>query len=524
MHAAATALFAIVAFAGCRSNDSKQLLSHTQKASFALTSDPETFDPRIAQGLPAGNIMHMLFEGLTKVDSNGSVLAGAADQISVSPDMKTYTFVLKDSKWSNGDPVLAHDFSYSWRSQIKNQSAHSYLFSVIKGVGVSNDKPGITVVDEKTLQIELKEPTPYFLQLVATQAYFPVHRSWTEEHPDFTVDSQLACISNGPFQLHSYEPHGNITLRKNEQYWNNALVALQEVNFALSDDKQAFTTFKDRRLDWVGNPFTALSKEEIAILTEKKELESKPAFATAFVQINVTKDFFKDAAIRKAIALSIDTNKIVREAMSAGEIQASSFVPPGLGLAAPKEALRFDSALAKTEFASARNQQPGTELPTATLLYAKTARTDAIAAIIQSNLRDALGIELTLDGVESDEYLKKLVARDYSLALNSWMAEYYDPMSYLSLFSSATNGINTTGWSDKAYSALLYQSSAQMDQAKRFELLNQAQEILMQQMPIISLFHFSSTFGKSASLEGVFLSPLAIVELNTAFQKNITGG
>lgn len=508
---------------GCRSNDSKQLLSQEQKVVLPLTYDPQTFDPRKATGLETANLMHMLFEGLTKVDSTGKVLAGAAEQIEVSPDMKTYTFVLKESKWSNGESVLASDFAYSWRTQLENELAHSYLLTVIKGAHQKDTKLGISVIDNRTLKVELKKPTPYFLQLVATQAFFPVHEGWTEDHPDYMQDGKAACVGNGPFALASYTDGEKVVLNKNTQYWNSALVTLNEVHFTPVTDMQEYSAFNQKQLDWIGNPFSVLSNIAMKELTAATTLESKPSFATAYLQINVEAKGFKNQNMRKALSFCINREKAIQSAMDSDEIVAMNFVPDAFGLPSDQDNAqnsRYDTEAAKTAYKQALSEESIEEMTPIELVYMQSARTDMIAETIQKAIQETFSTDVKLLGLDPEAFLERLETRRYTLAINSWIAEYYDPMSYLSLFSSATNGINTTGWSSETYKGLLRESSMQMDQKRRFALLGKAQNILMKEAPIVPLFHFTFSYAKSKSLEGALLSPLGLVELNTAFKNN----
>jgi len=187
-----------------------------------LGADPETFDPALMTGRPEGTIANAIFEGLTRYDPQGKIAPGIAVRWEVSPDGKTYTFYLREAKWSDGTPVTAHDFKFTWLRVLdpKTGAKYAYQLYYIKGAKAYNsgegkaEEVGIKVIDDRTLQVELEAPAPQFLGLTAFETLFPVNRKGVEANPNFKAEGDLKIIGNGPFVLESYQPKQKIVLKK----------------------------------------------------------------------------------------------------------------------------------------------------------------------------------------------------------------------------------------------------------------------------------------------------------------------
>lgn len=483
----------------------------------------------MSQGITASNLLYMLFEGLVKTDKDGKMLPAIAEKIIVSPDMTTYTFILKDTNWSNGDPVRAQDFEYSWKSQLNPdmKAPHSYMLEPIKGAsqalrGAKTNQVGITAIDDKTLKVELEKPTPYFLQMCASPAYFPVNQKWTESHPDFKIDGQFACVSNGPFALISYVPQDSVQLRKNSKYWDSASVKLHRVVCTFVDDNQAFAKFTSGSLDWVGNPFSSLSTEQILQMQKTASLTSTPAASTQFIRVNVTKPPFSNTKMRRAFGYCIDLQGIINKAMDSDETVATSFVPKCLGLVEKPYFTPHDLELARKLYEEALAESGLTQqtLPPITLSYIGSDRSRLIVSVIKDSIKEAFNIDVILQEETVKSLSQKLLTKDYTLALSTWLADYLDPSSFLNVFATDNNGVNNTGWTNPTYTKLLQNASVEMDEGARFKTLSDAEDILMQDMPILPLFHLTFTYATSDDLQGDLLSPLGIMDITTAFRVN----
>jgi len=468
-------------------------------------------------GLAQDNLIYALFEGLTRVDSTGNVSTAMTESMQVSGDMKTYTFVLKDSQWSNGDPVRAQDFVLSITSQLDPamKAPRAYMLLPIKGakerlsgIAVSDDELGLQAIDDKTLKFELEKSTPYFLQLCATPAYFPVHKI-----------ANGKIITNGPFMIASKDAE-KIVLQKNPVYWGRLPIKLDEIEMRLSSDHNAFRDFEKKQLDWVGAPCMALSDRALQQLNHTSMLQSAPACGVEFIRINTKKSPFTSLRMRKAFMLAINAQKIIDQVMDQDEEAATTFVPKVLGLNNPQTKISYDKERAPEMFAEALREMNTTasELPKITLSFVEQRRTREIAQIIKENIQDALGIELVLQAKTDKEFFTDKASSTYMLTLESWFADYFDATSFLSIFEQTNSSLNTTGWHNNFYNELLEQASEEQDLQQRLELLSQAQEILLKELPVIPIFNFTFTSAKNPTLEGAYLTPMGILELDTAYK------
>lgn len=526
--ASTTAFFALSLVTGCKSNDKAKelILSETQEAKIGLSDTVTTLDPRKARGLSTSNIVQLLFEGLTRVDEKGAVLPGMAENIHISPDLRSYTFQIRPCSWSTGEPVRAADFEYSWKSQLKahmKAPAHYMLFA-IKGAKkayegkASLDEVGIKAVDDKTLVVTLENPTPYFLQLTATHPYFPVNQQWDEAHPGWDVDGQKACSSNGPFALDTWKEHEAISMQKNPQYWAQDSIRLTKVDFPIVDDFASTTLFEERALDWVGAPLSQITSDGVEIFKKENSLKQAPAAGIQFLRVNVEKGPLANATLRKAFSLAVDRQAIINDVMQGDQKPACSFVPPALGLTPKEYFAPQDLHMARTLFEEALSQMEMTRdsLPQISLTYISSEKTDKLAQALQQNWKDAFDIDVALDGRDTGNFYDAVFAKKYMLATGSWFADYFDPMSFLSVFQYKENGTNNTEWANAQFTRLLEESCLEINPQKRLTLLEQAHDILMDEMPIMPLFFYSFNFAKSGNLEGAHVSPVGLIQLNQA--------
>ncbi len=497
----------------------------SQEAHFALADNIASLDPRLAHGLAATNVSRMLFEGLTYIDEHGKIFPGIAVNIQISNDLKTYTFVLRDAKWSNGDPVKASDFEYSWKTSL-NPEVHSpmaHMLFAIRGAQmlfegkVGADEVGIHALDDKTLVVNLENPSPYFLQLTATAAYFPVHQKWAEEHPDFKDGNEMRCICNGPFRVEAFVPSQKLDLMRNIHYWGNAAVKLDKAHISFMDDAAALAAFQSGEIDWVGSPLSTLGKDGIAQLKQDDKLLTAPAAGTQFLRLNVEKAPFNNQKIRQALMLACDTQAIVANIMQGPQKPARALVPPAMGLQegpvaydTVRAALLFEEGL--LDMTITRN-----DLPSLTLSYIASDRMQKLAEAITQNWKSVLNIDIALESSQAPNFYDKLFAQNYDIAAGSWFADYFDPMSFLSIFYHKDNGINCTGWANLEYTNLLDQSNLEIDPTKRMAILQKAQDVLLADMPILPLFHFAFAYGKKSTFEHADLSPMGLVDVEDAY-------
>ncbi|MBS0634517.1 MAG: peptide ABC transporter substrate-binding protein [Verrucomicrobia bacterium] len=506
----------LLAITGCTFNAKNE--PKPQEVRLALQQKIATLDPRLAQDLTATNISRMLFEGLTFIDEHGKIFPGCASKIQISQDLKTYTFTLRDLVWSNGDKVTAADFEESWKSMLDPslKAPMAYMLFDIKGAKSyyegksSRDAIGILAVDDSTLIVTLEKSSSYFLQLTSTAAYLPVNQKWVQ-------DTNSALISNGPFKLATFVPGEKLEVVKNEKYWGNAAVKLTGATIGFMDDSASLDAFEKGSLDWVGSPFSTLSQAGQAALNPEKKLSFSPAAGTQFLRLKVTKAPFTSPKMRQALMCACNRQDMITTIMQGPQLPAGSLVPPAMGV---NQALAtYDLSKAQMLFEEALLDMGITrnDLPGITFTYITSDRMQKLAEYLAHCWKAAFGIDVTLEGTAENTFYEKILTQNYQIAAGAWFADYYDPMSFLSVFETKDNGLNCTGWENATYTQLLADSNLEIDPTKRMVILQKALDIITDEAPVVPLFYFSFPYGKNDALKRATLSPMGLLDLDDAY-------
>lgn len=502
---------------GCGQSSGPQKGQSAQVVRYALGADPETLDPGKITGLPEGTIVNAFFEGLTRYDKDGKIAPAMAKSWNISEDGKTYTFQLRDAKWSDGSPVTTKDFKYAWMRALSPELASEYAYQLfyIKGAEAYNGGKGkaedvaITAVDDKTLKVELTEPAPQFLGLTAFHTLSPLNEKTVAANPNFKVEGDKKIIGNGPFTLESYTPKQKLVFKKNPNYWDAANVKLGAMEFYLIDnDKTSLTMFENGEADLlVGN----IPSEDIPRLKQQGKLKIYPNLSTYFYRFNVTRKPFNDPRVRKALAMAIDRQTIVEKVTQAGQKPAFAFVPFGILDANGKDYrdnggntfFKEDVAEAKRLLAEA-GYPDGKGFPKAAILFNTSENHKKIAEAIQQMWKKNLGIEVNLVNQEWKVYLKMEDDLQYDIARAGWSADYSDPMTFMDMFVT-NGGNNDTGWSNKQYDELIKKANATGDQAVRMQTMHEAEKILMNEMPIMPIYFYTHPALVSDKLQDVVI-------------------
>jgi oligopeptide transport system substrate-binding protein len=488
-------LFIAGCIAGC---------SHRQKKAdlvFINGAEPETLDPALITGQPEGRIVNALFEGLLRFDSKGRSGPGVAFSWEISPDRLTYTFHLRsDARWSDGLRVTAADFVDSWRRTLdpSTASAYSYqLFSVRGAEEFANGDPekprdfskvGVKALDEATLRVTLKQPTPYFLDLCAFPTLYPVRTDIIAKYGDDWVKPEH-LIGNGAYLLEAWRINDEVRLKKNPYYWDAARVKLESVDvLPISQANVAYNFYAAAQADLIMDKGLA-PPSLLDALKKRPDFHAAPFLGSFFLRFNCSKPPFSDVRIRKAFSMAIDRKRITTKITRAGESPAVSFVPPGIPGYKAAEGLSENVAEARQLLCEA-GYPGGKGFPLTTYLYSEGELNEGVAVELQSMWKEALGVTVQLTRQEWKVYLNSLGSLDYGIARSSWVGDYPDPNTFLDLFLSES-GNNRTGWSDPRYDALIHAAAAEADPVKRFGILHQAEGFLVRdQVPISPLFFY----------------------------------
>jgi len=465
---------------------------------FINGAEPESLDPAVITGQPEGRVVNALFEGLTTFDATGKPGPGMAESWTVSDDKTVYTFTLRpEARWSDGSPLTADDFVASWKRTLTPATAAGYNYQLFY---VKNAEPfasgkitdfsqvGVKALDDRTLQVTLENPTPFFLDLCATPPLAPVPTATIEKFGDDWIKPSR-IVNNGAYLLEEWRINDKIRLRKNHLYWNAKNVALETVDvLPISKANVAFNFYASGLADLTmdkGLTPPALLDE----LRKRPDFHAAPFLGIYFLRFNCAKTPFDDARVRQALSLAVDKRIITEKITRAGELPAASFVPPGIPGYVSPDAPAFDPQRARDLLAEAGFPE-GRGFPFVTYLYSEGELNEAIAVELQSMWREHLGIEINLARQEWKVYLNSLSNLDYGIARSSWVGDYPDPNTFLDMFITG-GGNNRTGWSDPAYDRLISDATREADPAKRFEILRQAEEILVsKQVPVCPIFYY----------------------------------
>jgi oligopeptide transport system substrate-binding protein len=485
-----------------------------------IGSEPQTLDPRKARSLQDQTMAKVFFEGLSRISPQEKAELALAEKVEISEDGKVYIFTLRNTKWSNGDPVTADDFVYAWRGVlhpdfISDQAFQMYVLKNAKAAKsgeVEVEKIGVRALDTKRLQVELENPTPYLLDLLAMPVFFPIPAKIDRANPHWAEESKT-YICNGPFTLNEWKHSNAILVKKNPRYWDAAHVKLGAIEMVMVSEETEFKMYEKKELDWAGSPLSILPLDALPQLKEKKALYQKPFLATYFYRINTEKAPFDDPALRRAFALAINRKEIVEHVTQGGQIPATGLVPPQMGLQHTTYFSDGDVEGARLLLADADLAA----LPPITLLYLAGERNHLIAQAVQDQWLKAFGIHVYLEPVERKVYYDRIAKKDFQLAAGCWTADYNDPINFLEVFKYKTNGTNNTLWEDSRYITLLDKAVQTADPQERYRLFQASEEILIEAMPIIPLYYYTQLFVKGDRLHDVVVSALGSIDFKWAY-------
>ena len=335
-----TLILAVIGF-GCQLSSSKNKVATpaSQVVRINIRDEPQTLDPRKARHLNSLAIVHMLFDGLTRGSKEGTAELALAESVDISDDLKSYTFHLKEALWTNGDLVVASDFAYSWKKMLSpdfpsDTAFHLYVIKNAKAAKEgkkSIDEVGIRVLDEKTLAVDLENPTPYFLELLGSPAFFAVNQKVDEQNPAWAQDA-ATYVSNGPFQLATWKHQDQLTVQKNEKYWDAPKVKIAAIKLHMLTEETELKMFEKQELDWAGSPLSTLPVDALQFLKNTNELKTKKGLGTYFIRTNTEFLPLSHPSIRKAFALAINRKAIVDHVTQGNQLPATGFVPLSFGL------------------------------------------------------------------------------------------------------------------------------------------------------------------------------------------------
>ena len=495
-----------------------------------IGADPKTIDPVLNGASDGGNVINQTFEGLTR-EKSGTIYPGIAKDWAVSEDGLTVTFNLRESNWSDGSPLTANDFVYSWKRGMDPATASEYSwiweYTNIVGAfdavnGASLDEVGVKAVDDYTLEIMLDTPTDYIVSLLSFYHFLPTKQSAVEAgaYGAWAKDSTKA-VSNGPFILTDYKIGSGLSLVKNPEYWNAAEVKLDRIEGKFIDEQAtAFTAYQSGDLDFLPSVPPA---EISSLIAEDPNFHVFPLLGTYYYNINMDLELYKDPLVRRAMNLAIDRELIV-ETMASGQVPATGFVPPGFldhegkdffevsgmyGLAT--DASKVEEAQKLLAEAGYPN---GEGFPEFTIMYNTSEGHQLAAELVQEMLKTNLGMKVKLENQEWAVFQDTRKAGDFEISRGGWLTDFMDPMGMLAIFTTE-NAYNDPNFSNARYDELL-STAAKTIGKEHFEALYEAQDILMAELPIITVYHYTEVMLVNPKLQGWDRSVLGTIDFSNA--------
>ncbi len=461
--------------------------------------EPESLDPGLVTAQADGRIAGMLFEGLTAPDPQTLLPQPAlATHWETDRDGLTLTFHLRPGlAWSDGTPLVAGDFVWSWRRVVDPATASraaSVLYPVANAesihAGAIPDvaRLGVRALDDTTLVVTLARPTPYFVFLTSNPACLPVPRRVIERWgPAWTEPGHL--VGDGAFRLVRHRPGDRIEVERNPRYWDAKHVKLDRVvAYAVDDLNTSTNLYKAGEIDW--NPSGYIPAPWLPYLRRYADYETGEFQATYFYSVNVTRPPFGDVHVRRALNLAIDREAIARDLLKGTRRPWGRITPGGYPGYVPPPPVPFAPESARRELARA-GFAGGRGFPRFTILFSTSEDHRRIAEAVQSMWRRELGIPVELENQEFASTLEATTHLRYAVARRSWIGDYLDPNTFLEPLRTG-DGNNRTGWSDPRYDALLRDAAAERDPVRRMAMLRDAESIALDAAVFLPIYHYAT--------------------------------
>lgn len=481
-------------------------------------SDPKTLDPSRSEDTTSARAISIMMRGLCYHDVEGRATPDMAERWTISEDGLTYDFFLRDSLWTNGESVTAGDFVHAWINRMLNPefgSTYAYILFYIDGAeayynGELTDPAdvGVEAVAPDHLRVRLAAPAPFFPQLTSHHAYYPVCTSVDLADPRWPLKAE-SYVGNGPFRMTVYSPGNKLIAVKHEGYWNSAAVAMNQITFRFIDEESTeLIAFENGELD---GTYEA-PRPDLEVLRATGNLRIASQLATYFLNINMKREAFADVRVRRALTLAIDRRSIVDYIARAGEEPAFSLVPPQL-YAEPRPPDFADADFDEARRLLAEAGYPGGRgFPKIGYLYNTNEKHRDIAQVIQESWKRELGIEVEIENQEFKVVIERRKAADFDIGRAGWVADFSDPINFLEMFHS-DSGNNDSHLDDAAYDDLIRRAQAEADPETRVALLLEAEDRLMELMPIIPIYFYKDPYLSAPGLEGYEQSVLKTIDV-----------
>ena len=508
----ATTLLAAPALAQDTHPETGETLAEDQTFVWRSLDESPSIDPQKVEDVDGSKIARDLFEGLLNQNSEGDLVPGVATEWSASDDRMTWTFTLRDdARWSNGDPVTAQDFVYAWQRAVDPATASEYAW-YMELMSIANAGPiiagemepselGVRAVDDRTLEVSLTQPLPYFDQMVTHTTTFPTPQSVIEEYGnEWTRPGNM--VSNGAYVLTEHVPGERLEMEKNPEYWDAENVVIDHVTrLVINDENQALTRYMADEVDWTQIPagqYPRLSEEYPDAAT------SVPELCTYYYNINQSEsghEALKDARVRKALSLALDRDVIVENITAAGQPPAYTFTPGATAAYTPPEVDAATMTQAERDEMAKRLMEEagyGDGGLTFDLIYNTSEAHQKIALAASQMWKQKLGVETTLANQEWQTYLRARGNQEFDLARAAWCGDYNESSTFVDLFNSQSQ-YNDGKYANEEVDALLAEAKTSDDPEQQYQ---EVERIAAEETAIIPIYWYTNAFMLDPQVKG----------------------
>ncbi|MHA4414516.1 peptide ABC transporter substrate-binding protein [Bacillus cereus] len=487
-----------------------------QSINLPYIAEIPTMDVTKATDSESMNVMRNVFEGLYTLGEDNKLIPGVAKSYDVSDDKKTYTFHLRESKWSNGTPVTATDFVFSWKRAVNPNTAaeYAFLFFDIKNAKKINSKElpieqlGVKAIDDKTLEVQLEQPVPYFIDLTTFATFLPINEKYfNSKEKQYGLEAEQ-LIYNGAFTLDNWKHEQGFQLKKNSNYWDAKTVKLDVINFDIVKDKSTeINLYESGQLDRVG-----LTGEFVDKYRKNPDFKERSEVTVQFLRMNQKNDVLKNKHARLAISQSMNKKAFVDTVLNNGSLPADGFIPADFSKGPDgKDFRKENGALVKDDVKTAKGnwkkakQELGKEQVTLELLTSDNALAKKNAEYLKGELEKNLeGLTVHVKPQPRKQQIQLLLNSDYDLGVDVWAPDIPDPITFLDIFTTDSS-YNFDKYSNQAYDELLHRAKTDLagNETARWEAMKQAEKILLEDGAVAPFYQSGRSYLQRSSINGI---------------------
>ena len=515
-------------------------------------SEPATVDPALNSAVDGAIMVHHFFQGLITWEDNGTVINDKVNGAQLAPGQAEswekvvnddgtvdYTFTLRDDIfWSDGEPVTAEDFVYSWQRLVTPATTadYAYMIDMVKGYTEVYEEEAdpttlaVSAPDEKTFVVTLTYDCPYFEEVCAFPATFPVRQDIIEEYGDQWTFDTATYVCNGPYVMSEWNHNAEIKAVKNDKYYDADSITTESITFQLMDEANSIlAAYESGTIQFIEE----VPVDEVATLLSSGELNVVDYIGTYFVCFNTEAAPFDDARVREAFSLAIDRNYIVEKVTQTGEVPATAYVPGGVFDAEGPSGDDFRTVGGDYYSVAAEDYEANCEaarqlladagypngegLPAVEYIYNTNDNHKAIGEALQQMWQTELGVDVTLANQDWNVFMETRKEGNFTISRHGWIADYNDPCSFLDMWLTG-GGNNDAQYNNPEYDALIADGKSTTDDAERMRLFHEAEDLLVGEDYVVApIYFYVQKFMLADEIGGVYYTPLGYFFFGNCF-------